>query len=100
MASTNVGVSSSIIVAVDTGAATLPVTPTICQSNPSTGVCLSAAASSVTVNFTAGSTPTFSVFLASSGPIALDPANSRLFVRFKDASGTLHGSTSVAVETQ
>ena len=42
----------------------------------------------------------FSVFLQASGPIALDPASSRIFVRFKDSSGGLHGSTSVAVETQ
>jgi hypothetical protein len=54
----------------------------------------------VTLNFAANSAPTFSVFLQSSGPIAFAPGASRIFVRFKDASGGLHGSTSVAVETQ
>ncbi len=100
VASDNVGATAQIIASVDTGSATLPVTPTICQSNPSTGVCLGTAGSSVTVNFTAGLTPTFSIFLTASGAIPLDPANSRIFVRFKDSAGALHGSTSVAVETQ
>ena len=48
----------------------------------------------------AGATPTFSVFLQANGAIPLDPANARVFVRFKDADGGLHGSTSVAVATQ
>ena len=100
VASANVGVGSSIIVSVDTGTATLPLTPTICQSNPSTGACLATPGSSVTVDFTAGSTPTFSIFLAASGTIPLNPAASRVFVNFEDSTGALHGSTSVAVETQ
>jgi hypothetical protein len=29
----------------------------------------------------------------------LDPANSRIFVQFEDASGAIHGLTSVAIET-
>ncbi len=52
------------------------------------------------LNFTAGATPTFSVFLQASGAIPFAPATSRVFVRFKDAGGGLHGSTSVAIETQ
>ncbi len=100
VASDNVGAGAQIIASVDTGAATLTLTPTICQSNPGTGACLGTPAGSVTVNFTAGSTPTFSIFLKAGGTIPLDPANSRVFVRFKDTAGALHGSTSVAVETQ
>ena len=100
VASDNVGATAQIIVSVDTGTASLPLTPTICQSNPSTGACLGTPGSAVTVNFTAGLTPTFSIFLKASGAIPLDPANSRIFVRFKDTAGALHGSTSVAVETQ
>ncbi|MEI9984379.1 MAG: hypothetical protein WDN69_14910 [Aliidongia sp.] len=51
------------------------------------------------LNIVAGATPTFSVFLQASGAIPLDPASARVFVRFKDADGALHGSTSVAVAT-
>ena len=100
VASDNVGAAAQIVVSVDTGTATLPLTPTICQSNPSTGACLGTPGSSVTVNFSAGLTPTFSIFLTASGAIPLDPGNSRVFVRFKDTAGALHGSTSLAVETQ
>ena len=99
VASDNVGAGASIIVSVDTGAAILPVTTTLCQSNPSNGQCLATATPTVTLNFAAGATPTFSIFPQATGAIAFNPATARLFVRFKDASGNLHGSTSLAVQT-
>jgi streptogramin lyase len=99
VASFNVGATATLAVSVDTGAASLPLTAVICQSNPQNGQCLDAAASSVSVDFADGSAPTFSVFLQSSGPIPFAPAASRVFVRFKDTAGGLHGSTSVAVTT-
>lgn len=99
VASDNLGATAPITVSVDTGSATLPVTATICQSNPTTGHCLVPAAASVTLTYAGGATPTFSIFLQSSGAIPFDPANSRVFVRFEDAAGGLHGSTSVAIET-
>ena len=52
----------------------------------------------VQLDFAAGSTPTFSVFLTASAPIAFSPGTARVYVRFKDGSGTTHGSTSVAVD--
>ena len=97
VASTNVGVAAPITVSVDSGAATLPVTATICQTNPGTGQCLAPPAPTVSLNFAGGTDPTFSVFLQASGPIAFAPATSRIFVRFKDSSNGIHGSTSVAV---
>ena len=100
IASTNVGATSQIVVSVDTGAASLPLTATLCQSNPSTGACLATPAGSVTLSDAAGAAPTFSVFLEASGTIPFAPAANRIFVRFKDPSGGLHGSTSVAVETE
>jgi DNA-binding beta-propeller fold protein YncE len=100
VASTNVGVTAPIIVSVDTGTATLPVAATICQSNPSSGQCLAPPSPSVSLGFAAGATPTFSVFLQASGAISFAPAASRVFLRFKDAGGGLHGSTSVAIETE
>ncbi len=100
VASSNAGDTSQITVPGDTGSATLPLSATLCQSNPSTGACLATPASSVTLNDPAGATPTFSVFLQANGTIPFAPATSRVFLRFKDAGGGLHGSTSVAVETQ
>ncbi|MGB8842367.1 MAG: NHL repeat-containing protein [Aliidongia sp.] len=98
VASTNIGATATLTVSVDTGAATLPVTTTICQTNPSNGQCLSPPSTSLSLNYAGGTTPTFSVFLQSTGAIPLSPATSRIFVRFEDASGGLHGLTSVAVE--
>jgi large repetitive protein len=100
VASSNVGAASLILASVDTGSATLPLTAVLCQSNPATGQCLATPAGSVPLSFAAGATPTFSVFLQVSGAIPLDPAKARVFVRFKDADGALHGSTSVAVATE
>jgi class 3 adenylate cyclase len=48
----------------------------------------------------ANSTPTFGIFVAGTGTVPFDPANNRVFVRFKDAGGVTRGSTGVAVGTQ
>jgi hypothetical protein len=99
IATANVGSTDMITVGADTGAATLPLTATLCQTNPANGACLASPAATVTLTDTAGTTPTFSVFVNASAAIPLDAANSRIFVRFKDANGVSHGSTSVAVQT-
>jgi hypothetical protein len=52
------------------------------------------------VNFAAGATPTFSIFVNASAPIDFVPETSRIFVRFNGTDGVFHGSTSVAVRTQ
>jgi hypothetical protein len=72
----------------------------LCQTDPASGQCLAPPAASATLDDAAGATPTFSVFVQASGPVAPSPATARIFVRFKDSNGGLHGSTSVAVETQ
>ena len=98
VASINVGSADTLTVSVDTGSATLPLTLSICATNAS-AQCLAPPASSVAQSFPANSTPTFSVFATSQGPIAFAPGSSRIFVRFEDSAGASHGSTSVAVET-
>jgi YVTN family beta-propeller protein len=99
VASDNIGAEATLTVSADTGAATLPVTVTLCQTNPSTGQCLAPPAPSVTLDDATGATPTFSVFVAAGAAIPLAPGSSRIFVRFLDGDGVSHGSTSVAVET-
>jgi YVTN family beta-propeller protein len=99
VATDNVGAAGALTVSADTGSATLPVAVSICQTAPATGACLAAPAASVQVDFAAGATPTFSLFVSATGAVAFDPGASRIFVRFKDAGGTAHGSTSVAIET-
>ena len=99
VATDNVGVPDTITASVDTGTAGLPLSLSLCQSNPSNGQCLAAPTPTVSLSFAGGATPTFSVFLQSTGAIPFAPAISRVFVRFEDARGLLHGSTSVAVQS-
>ncbi|HEV2676681.1 MAG TPA: YncE family protein [Aliidongia sp.] len=99
VASDNNGAAGLIIASVDTGAAALPVTATICQSDPVTAQCLAPPAASISVGFPANATPTFSIFVTATGAVPFAPATSRLFVRFNDSGGTSHGVTSVAVRT-
>lgn len=98
-ATVNVGVSGTITAAADTGDTLLPVFVFICESNPATGACLSAPATSVTTAINAGATPTFSIFVTGNGTVPFDAANNRIFVRFTDATGVTRGATSVAVRT-
>jgi hypothetical protein len=99
VATDNAGATGTLTVTADTGSATLPLSISVCQTNPANGACLAAPAASVTLSDTAGATPTFSVFATATGTIPLDAATSRIFLRFTDSNGTSHGSTSVAVET-
>jgi hypothetical protein len=99
VATANVGIAAPITVVTDFGGTDLPLTATICQTNSTTGACLAPAAASVQLNVAAGATPTFSIFLHASADIPFSPGTSRVFVRFNDQNGVLHGLTSVAVTT-
>jgi len=100
-ATVNVGASSSITATPDTGGVNLPVLLFICQTNPANSQCLPPGpAASVTVQINTNATPTFAVFVAGQGVVPFNPATNRVFVRFKDPSGVIRGSTSVAVRTQ
>ena len=98
VATADVGAAGTLIASADTGAATLPASISLCQTT-AVGQCLSAPAATVPVSFAAGGTPTFSVFVSTSGAIPFAPGASRIFVRFEDTGGGSHGSTSVAVTT-
>ncbi len=97
VATVNVGASGTITASADTGAASLPLTLTLCQTDPASGVCLAAPAPSVTTAIAASATPTFAIFATAHGAIPFSPASSRIFVRFRDGGGVVRGSTSVAV---
>ncbi len=98
VATVDVGAAGTLTASADTGDASLPVAVSLCQTT-SAGACLSPPAASVPVDFAAGATPTFSVFVLSSGSVPFAPGTSRVFVRFADGGGVSHGSTSVAVTT-
>lgn len=90
--------SGAVTVTVDTGGVSLPVAIGICQTNPANGACLSSPSSSISLTIAQGAAPTFSVFATVSGPIALNPATNRIFVRYK-VGGNEVGATSVAIQS-
>jgi hypothetical protein len=100
VATVNVGASATITATANTGSATLPVAVNLCQTDPTSGACVSAVGSSVATTIAAGGTPTFGIFVSGTGTVPFDPANSRVFVQFADSSGVVRGETSVAVRTQ
>ena len=100
MATSNLGSGDNITVGTNTGAATLPMSVMVCQTNPSTGACLQTAAATVTTSIATNATPTFGVFVTASHAVPFDPANNRIFVTFTDSTSNIRGETSVAVATQ
>ena len=98
-AAVDVGSSGAVTVSADTGGAPLPLTLTVCQTDP-TARCLNTPISSVAAQLDANAAATFSVFARASGTVAFNPATYRIFLRFRDANGQTRGVTSVAVRTQ
>jgi hypothetical protein len=99
VATVNVGAGASITASADTGSVNLPVHLFVCQTDPA-GKCFAPAAPTVTTQIDSNATPTFAIFVQGSASVPFDPANNRVFVRFKDAGGVTRGATSVAVRTQ
>jgi uncharacterized repeat protein (TIGR03803 family) len=91
VASVNLGAGASITASANTGEASLPLTVAICQTNPQSGQCLQTPGPAATTTITANATPTFGIFVAASGTIPLDPANSRIFVQFTDSTNAVRG---------
>lgn len=100
VATSNVGIGATITASTDTGTATLPISVGICETNPATGVCISATGPSVSTSIAANGTPTFGVFVAATAAVPFSPAVNRVFVRFSESGGIVRGATSVAVRTQ
>jgi len=99
VATVNVGVGGSITVSADTGSVTLPVNVFVCETNPTTSVCLAEPGPEVTTTIESNATPTFGVFVVGEGTVPFDPANNRIIVRFAEGDGDTRGLTSVAVTT-
>jgi hypothetical protein len=100
VATANVGAGGAITASADSGAGNLPVTTTICQTDPISGQCLSGPAATAQATINANATPTFAIFVKGNATIPFQPAANRIFVKFRDAGGAVRGSTSVAVRTQ
>jgi sugar lactone lactonase YvrE len=98
VATINAGAAGDLTAEVDSGAVSLPATAVLCQTD-ATGQCQGMPAQSLPISIAAGGSPTFSVFVGTSGSIPFAPGATRIFVRFLDSGGVSHGSTSVAVTT-
>jgi hypothetical protein len=100
VAAVNLGAAAAITATANTGSASLPLAITLCETDPASGQCTSPIGGSVTATVAANATPSFAVFVSATGPVAFDPAASRITVQFADSGAAVRGATSVAVETQ
>lgn len=89
----------TLTTSVDTGDASLPVSAEVCQIDQTTAACITPRGASVTLIAAQNAPVFYAVFVrdTSTGGIAFDPANARVFLRFADASGTIRSATSAAV---
>ncbi len=96
----NIGAAGAITATADDGGRSLPVVLTLCETNAS-GVCINPATPSTSVSFTSAlnQISTFTILALGTGNVPFDPANNRLFLRFKTADGITRGATNVAVRT-
>lgn len=97
VATINLGAAGEVTVTPDIGAGALPLTLTICETEPGTGLCKAAPTPDVALPIGANATPTFGVFGAATADVPANPATNRVHVRFKQA-GVPRGATSVATE--
>jgi subtilisin family serine protease len=94
-AAVNIGSAGEVTVSADDGGRGLPLNLQVCETTQAGAwiVC----GNSLTRSIGADQTAYYSVFATGTGqPIAFDPANNRLFLRFA-ANGTTVGATNVAV---
>ena len=103
VASVNLGAGEELVISAELSDPTLAASVTICETDPVTSVCIKPSAPTidgVSVQIDNEATPTFGVFVTSTGDVPFDPANNRIFVRFEDENGAVRGSTSVALRTE
>jgi glucose/arabinose dehydrogenase len=96
VATVNVGAPGLLTVTADTGGVALPVSITLCETDPQSGQCLALPPTpTVQRQMNSGATASFGVFVTGTGPIAFDPANHRIQFHLEGGGGG--GGTSVAV---
>jgi uncharacterized repeat protein (TIGR01451 family) len=100
-AAINVGIAGTITATADDNGKALPLSLTICETNPQTGACLNPPAPTVSTTSAVPHNGTiyYTVFVKGSGNIPYDPAHSRLFLRLRSTDGVTRGATNVAVRT-
>ncbi len=99
IATSALGPGGILKLSADDGGKGLPLVLNVCETDPVTGQCLASPAAQLTITSATGETRTFGVFATATGAIPFDPANSRVFVRFRDSLGVVRGATNFAVRT-
>lgn len=99
MAAVNIGYAETIRVAPEVTFHDPDLNVEICETNPSTGACLEARSSSVTVEFAENEVRTFSLFVGDddTSDLPFRPINRRIMVFFTTPEGFARGGASVAV---
>lgn len=92
---------ATVTVSVDTGGAVLPVTLEVCETNSSGSCSTPRGVASLETVFSGSAAKTFAVFVRANegASIPFDPANSRVYLRFTDATGTVRSVTSAAISS-
>ncbi len=98
VATVNLGSGDVITVKATTPGVVLPLTLTLCQTDPLSGQCFASPSSSVMTMIASKTTPTFAVFAIASGGVPFAPATNRIAVQFIGSDGAIRGATNVAVE--
>ena len=98
VALSNVGAAATgdITGVANTGTAILPLSISISETDPATGVVIG---DHVLQSVGAGDNRTVAVFVTFNGCVPFDPAVNRIFIEFRDAANNVVGSTSTAVST-
>ncbi len=99
----NLGASGTITVFADTGGVSLPLTLTVCETNPILGTCLAPPTPSVTVVYLASTSKSFAFLAQATGSIPLVPQTNRVFPKLVEGpttTGPLRGAASAAVCTK
>ena len=97
----NIGAAAAITATIDDNGLGLGAQVAVCESDPSTAACVNppTIGPSATFNSTSNGINTFTIRVTGTGDVPFDPANNRLFLRFRTADGVTRGATSVAVRT-
>ncbi|MBI1234934.1 MAG: hypothetical protein GC208_10575 [Alphaproteobacteria bacterium] len=95
----NLGAGDTITARPVLSDAGLPATLTICLTG-ATGACTSPRADSIDAMILQNQSQSYAVFARTQGAIPLQAAVNRINVEFRDSTGALRGSTSVAIRTR
>jgi len=103
VASVNLGAGEELEITAELSDPSITALITLCETDPVTSLCINPTVpvpGPVTTQVNSDATPTFGIFVTSTGTVPFDPANNRIFVRFEDGTGAVRGATSVALRTE